>query len=61
MSESGHPDADPTNPDQKYRYQASNPIVCFSCVAKEDAEEKWRKDERMKKLNPFAVTRRIDL
>lgn len=61
ISESAHHDADPNNPDRKYMYQVSNPIVCHSCRAKDQAITRWRKQPHLKDLNINAVTRRVDL
>jgi hypothetical protein len=43
LSESGHPDRDPYNPQGTHRYQASNPIVCHACEAEDAARKKWSK------------------
>lgn len=43
LHESTDPNADPNNPYATERYVASNPLVCFSCAAKDSAKDKLLK------------------
>jgi hypothetical protein len=61
LVESADTNADPNNPEAKYKYQTSNPLVCWSCEAKRHSTDAWRKQwPNLEKATFFAVTRRIE-
>jgi hypothetical protein len=60
LEESTSNEADPNNPDGKYLYQPSNPLICFSCEVREKTIKRLKKLETFKDRDVMIITRRVE-